>query len=98
MLSSDTQAPSNNEHQKVWTLLPWSVNQSLDSIEQAFVNRHVKTCITCRIELNQQQQVFDKIQQAGILQQKESKHNLNSMTLQNLTSLKKYSNISPISF
>ncbi|MBK9663076.1 MAG: zf-HC2 domain-containing protein [Nitrosomonas sp.] len=69
MLSSDTQVPSNNEHQKVWTLLPWSVNQSLDPVEQAIVNRHVKTCITCRIELNQQQQVFDKIQQAGILQQ-----------------------------
>jgi hypothetical protein len=34
MLSSDTQAPSNNEHQKVWTLLPWSVNQSLDPLNK----------------------------------------------------------------
>ncbi|MBP6366399.1 MAG: zf-HC2 domain-containing protein [Nitrosomonas sp.] len=69
MLSSDTQVPSNNEHQKVWSLLPWSVNQSLDPVEQAIVNRHVKTCITCRIELNQQQQVFENIRHTDLLQQ-----------------------------
>ena len=69
MLSSNITVPSSSEHQKVWDLLPWYVNHSLDSVEQDIVNKHVKTCITCRIELNQQQQVLAKIQQTDLLQQ-----------------------------
>jgi len=69
MLSSNIKASSNSEHQKVWDLLPWYVNHSLDPAEQDIVNMHVKTCITCRIELNQQQQVLAKIQQTDLLQQ-----------------------------
>ena len=69
MLSSNITVSSNSEHQKVWDLLPWYVNHSLDPAEQDIVNKHVKTCITCRIELNQQQQVLAKIQQTDLLQQ-----------------------------
>lgn len=69
MLSSNIKVPSDNEHQKIWDLLPWYVNHSLDPVEQDTVNKHVKTCITCRIELNQQRQVLEKIQQTDLLQQ-----------------------------
>lgn len=60
---------SKSEHQEVWDLLPWYVNHSLDPAEQDFVRKHVKTCVTCRIEINQQQQLLEKIQQPDLLQQ-----------------------------
>ncbi len=69
MLSSNSKIPSNSEHQHVWNLLPWYINNSLDPAEQDNVINHVRTCITCRIELNQQQQVFEKMQQTDLLQQ-----------------------------
>lgn len=69
MLSSNIKVPNNSEHQKAWDLLPWYINHSLDPVEQDIVNKHIKTCITCRIELNQQQQVLAKIQQTDLLQQ-----------------------------
>lgn len=57
------------EHQEVWELLPWFINQSLSAAEQTRVENHVRTCVTCRIELKQQQQVYENIQQADLLQQ-----------------------------
>ncbi len=64
-----TKATIQSEHKKIWNLLPWYVNHSLDSTENALVRSHIKTCITCRIELHQQQQLFDKLQQTELLQQ-----------------------------
>jgi hypothetical protein len=69
MSFTNIKVTSKSEHQKVWDLLPWYVNHSLDTAEQDVVKNHVRTCITCRIELNQQQQVFEKIQQTDFLQQ-----------------------------
>lgn len=69
MSSADIKVTSKNEHQKVWNLLPWYINHSLDPVEQDIVRKHVETCITCRIELNQQQQLFEKIQETDLLQQ-----------------------------
>lgn len=69
MLPSNIKVSNNSEHQKAWDLLPWYINHSLDPAEQDIVKKHVKTCITCRIELNQQQQVFEKMQQTDLLQQ-----------------------------
>ena len=69
MLSSNIKVPNNSEHQKTWDLLPWYINHSLDPAEQDIVKKHIKTCITCRIELNQQQRVFEKMQQTDLLQQ-----------------------------
>ncbi len=60
---------SKSEHQEVWDLLPWYVNHSLNPAELDFVRRHIKTCITCRVEINQQQQLLKKIQQQDLLQQ-----------------------------
>lgn len=69
MFSSNIKASNSNEHQGVWELLPWYVNHSLEPAEQDIVKKHIKTCVTCRIELNQQQQVFEKMQQIDLLQQ-----------------------------
>lgn len=60
---------TENEHEKIWNLLPWYVNHSLDSVEQELVKNHIRNCITCRIELQQQRQLFDKMQQIEPLQQ-----------------------------
>ena len=60
---------SKSEHQEVWDLLPWYINHSLDPAEQDFVRKHVKTCVACRVEINQQQQLLGKIQQQDLLQQ-----------------------------
>lgn len=68
-MSSPSEFSNNSEHQKVWDLLPWFINRSLDATEKTLVENHLKTCITCRIELNQQQQVYHTIQQADLLQQ-----------------------------
>ncbi|PSJ17952.1 hypothetical protein C7H79_05385 [Nitrosomonas supralitoralis] len=69
MLSTQIKMTNQSEHQKIWDLLPWYINQSLGPVEHAIVKNHIKTCITCRIELNQQEQVFKEIQQADLLQQ-----------------------------
>lgn len=69
MSFTNIKVTSKNEHQKVWNLLPWYINHSLDPVEQDIVRKHVETCITCRIELNQQQRLFGKIQQIDLLQQ-----------------------------
>ena len=69
MPSTHSTVSSKNEHQKVWDLLPWYINHSLNASEQEIVKTHVKTCLTCRIELAQQQQVFEKIQQTDLLTQ-----------------------------
>lgn len=69
MTHTDMKITSNSEHQEVWNLLPWYINRSLDAAEQDFVKRHVKTCVTCRIEINQQKQLFEKLQQPDLLQQ-----------------------------
>lgn len=69
MALTDFKITRKSEHQEVWNLLPWYVNHSLDPAEQDFVRKHVKTCVTCRIEINQQQQLFEKIHQPDLLQQ-----------------------------
>ncbi|AEJ03020.1 hypothetical protein Nit79A3_3288 [Nitrosomonas sp. Is79A3] len=69
MALTDIKITSKSEHQEVWNLLPWYVNHTLEPAEQYFVRKHVKTCVTCRIEINQQQQLLEKIQQPDLLQQ-----------------------------
>jgi hypothetical protein len=59
----------NSEHRKVWDLLPWYINCSLTPAEQNIVKNHIKTCVTCRIELDQQRQVVENMRQADLLQQ-----------------------------
>lgn len=69
MLSDNTKFSSKTEHQKVWDLLPWYINRTLDSAEKETVHNHVRTCIACRIELNQQQLIFEKMTQPDWVRQ-----------------------------
>lgn len=69
MSSTMINVTGKNEHQKVWNLLPWYVNHSLDAAEKDRVRNHVRTCIACRIELQQQQQLFEEMQQTDLLRQ-----------------------------
>jgi hypothetical protein len=69
MSSTMINVTGKNEHQKVWNLLPWYVNHSLDAVEKDRVRSHIRTCIACRIELQQQQQLFEEMQQTDLLRQ-----------------------------
>ncbi|MCG7755357.1 MAG: zf-HC2 domain-containing protein [Nitrosomonas sp.] len=69
MSSTMINVTGKNEHQKVWNLLPWYVNHSLDAVEKDRVRNHIRTCIACRIELQQQQQLFEEMQQTDLLRQ-----------------------------
>lgn len=69
MSSTMINTTGKNEHQKVWNLLPWYVNHSLDAVEKDRVRNHIRTCIACRIELQQQQQLFEEMQQTDLLRQ-----------------------------
>lgn len=69
MSSTTINVMGKNEHQKVWNLLPWYVNHSLDAVEKDRVRNHVRSCIACRIELQQQQQLFEEMQQTDLLRQ-----------------------------
>lgn len=69
MLSTNINTSSESEHQKIWKLLPWYVNHSLDPSEQDIVKAHLKNCIACRLEFNQQKLLLAKMQQTDLLQQ-----------------------------
>lgn len=69
MISTNNGRSPLNEHRQVWELLPWYINNTLDPIEQSYVRNHLKFCITCRIELNQQQQLVEKMQEIDLLEQ-----------------------------
>ena len=40
-----------NQHQKVWEILPWYINGTLDSHEHEFVARHILSCQSCAEEV-----------------------------------------------
>ena len=69
MSSTMINVTGKNEHRKVWNLLPWYVNHSMDAVEKDRVRNHIRRCIACRIELQQQQQLFEEMQQTDLLRQ-----------------------------
>lgn len=69
MSLTDKETIHKSEHQEVWELLPWYTNHSLDTTEEHRVRTHIKNCIACKIELAQQQQIFEKVNQVNLLQQ-----------------------------
>ncbi len=51
MTHSNNLEPNNPDHDVVIELLPWYVNGTLNSAEQARVDRHLGSCAECRQEL-----------------------------------------------
>jgi len=41
---------TGSAHQAAFALLPWFVNGTLDASEQAQVEQHLQSCVTCRRE------------------------------------------------
>jgi hypothetical protein len=53
MITPDSEANHvQREHRDVWELLPWYVNQTLDSHERSRVEAHLSQCLTCRGEVS----------------------------------------------
>lgn len=46
-----------SDHDRAFELLPWLVNGTLEADESAFVEAHVRDCVTCRIALREQHQL-----------------------------------------
>jgi hypothetical protein len=57
---SSVQPPS--EHERAFELLPWFVNDTLAHPERETVEMHVRTCITCRREVKDQQRLLAVLQ------------------------------------
>lgn len=48
---------NNNEHDKIWNLLPWFVNNTLNGFEKKQVEHHLASCTLCKQEVHQQRQL-----------------------------------------
>ena len=53
----DPSDESNGEHEKVWEILPWYVNGTLESHEREFVARHILRCRSCTDEVERCQSI-----------------------------------------
>src|SRR5262245_13169774 len=47
----DPRDQSDGNHQKVWEILPWYVNGTLEGHEHEFVARHIQRCQSCADEI-----------------------------------------------
>lgn len=50
-----------SDHQDIYPLLPWYVNDSISGSERLRVNAHLERCLTCRIEIKQLQQLSNQV-------------------------------------
>src|SRR4030095_12784189 len=53
-----------NQHQKVWEILPWYVNGTLEGHEQEFVARHILRCQSCADEVTRCQSIATAVRSA----------------------------------
>jgi hypothetical protein len=49
-----TEREFSDLHNEVWNQLPWYINQTLSTEEDAVVEKHLSSCLVCRNELVQQ--------------------------------------------
>ncbi|HWJ34290.1 MAG TPA: zf-HC2 domain-containing protein [Steroidobacteraceae bacterium] len=56
---------SRKEHQETWEILPWYVNGRLDERDREGVDAHLHTCAACRIELKEQQRIYQAMTADG---------------------------------
>ena len=61
----DPSDPSDgNDHQKVWEILPWYVNGTLEGDEHEFVARHILRCQSCADEVVRCQSIATAVRSA----------------------------------
>jgi anti-sigma factor RsiW len=49
--------PMHPSHQRIWELLPWYLNDTLETAEYAEVRRHVGSCLVCHREIRRLEQL-----------------------------------------
>ncbi len=50
-----------SEHTKIWLLIPWYANESLEVHDRRRVDDHARTCTACRNELKLQQSIYNSM-------------------------------------
>ncbi|MGR8929304.1 MAG: zf-HC2 domain-containing protein [Gammaproteobacteria bacterium] len=56
--------PPYAHHKKVWELLPWYLNGSLNGLELNLVKDHLRVCLLCRKEVADQEVLYDRLRHA----------------------------------
>ncbi len=51
-------------HDAAWELLPWYVNGTLQASERALVDQHLRSCLLCHRELDEQQQLDELVRES----------------------------------
>ena len=51
-------------HDAAWELLPWYVNGTLQASERARVDQHLRSCLLCHRELDEQQQLDELVHES----------------------------------
>ncbi len=52
-------------HSKVMKMLAWYVSRSVNQHEKKLIDTHLQSCVSCRIELKQQQRFAEKVKQSS---------------------------------
>lgn len=60
----NAEAHTQAQHQQVQRLLPWYANDSLPEAEYRLVDKHIRTCLTCRRELQGLKKLAQAISQS----------------------------------
>src|SRR5262245_20253116 len=60
----DPSDQSDGNHQKVWKILPWYVNGTLEGDEHEFVARHILRCQSCAAEVVRCQSIATAVRSA----------------------------------
>ena len=56
-----------SSHDEVLILLPWYVNESLDEKERGLVEKHLKVCLRCRVEVTNLQHLSESVVQSEFI-------------------------------
>jgi len=51
-------------HDAAWELLPWYINGTLQASERALVDVHVRTCLLCHREVDEQRQLHELVRES----------------------------------
>lgn len=65
---NNTSSPCHDQHQQVQLLLPWYVNESLNSDERREVESHIRSCLVCRRELIALRKLSEAVTQGSDLE------------------------------
>jgi hypothetical protein len=72
----DRRDQSDGNHQKVWEILPWYVNGTLEGHEHEFVARHILRCQSCADEVARCQSIATAVRSAEEAARKPSSEQL----------------------